>query len=229
MRSAVIWLLLLCGGAFGQGLVDAPSISKRDQPIKINHPEGAKIQAIYADVVGGEVQWSFLPEDHFIRSETQTIFAAPPGDYLVTAGDSTILKVVEEGNPRPKPDPKPDPPDPRPDPEPDPDPEPSPDQLRVNWAIWVEEISERINHPEATDTMLAATNDGSDVNESLTDRGIKVRAYDDDQQEAGPFLSITANRRPSLVLMETADRFLVFDAPKSPEELETLIRRHAIR
>lgn len=222
MRFAVIWLLLLCGGAFGQGLVEAPSISKRDQPIKINHPEGAKIQAIYALVAGEKVEWLFLPEDHFVRGETHTILAAPPGDYLVTAGDSTIIKVVEQGDPgpqpRPKPNPKPDPPGPNPEPE------PPPDQLRVEWAIWVEEISERMKHLQATSTMM-------DLNarRSLTDRGIDVRLYDDDQSEAEPFLSITEGRRPALVLMQDSENYLVFDAPKSPEELETLIRRHAIR
>lgn len=221
MRFATLWLLLLCGGgAFGQS-VEAPSVAKRDRPVVINHPDGAEIQAIYARVTGGAVVWEYLPDDHFVRTPTQTIFSAPPGDYLVTSGDSTILKVVEEGGPSPRP--QPDPPDPKPEPQPEPDPEPAPDQLRVQWAIWVEEIADRPQHPDATGVMVDA-----ESRRLLTDRGISVRVYDDDQAEASPFVAV-ADELPALILMESEDRFLTFPAPTSRDELEQIVRRHAIR
>lgn len=221
MRTLAIWLALAVAGVgFAQEAVEAPSVNKRDRPITINHPEGATIQAIFAKVVRGNVVWEYLGDDHFDRKPDRTIFAAPPGEYLITSGDSTIIKIVEEGQPDP---PRPEP-GPEPQPEPEPDPQPSPDKLRINWAIWVEEISERPRFPDETATMRDA-----DTRRVLSDLNIQMRQYDDDQPEAGPFLQLTDGTRPALILMQDAQKYLVFPAPKSPEDFETLVRRHAIR
>ena len=61
----LVMCLALCSGINGisqdkpvQYKVEAPAIAKRDRPVKINHPTGAKVQAIYASVVSGSVSWT---------------------------------------------------------------------------------------------------------------------------------------------------------------------------
>jgi len=201
--------------------VQSPSLVKRDRPIKVNHPEGAKIQAIFANVSQGVVSWSYLPEDHFERTPTFTIFVAPPGDYFITTGDSTIIKIVEEGGPGPRPDPKPDPPppDPKPDPKPDPNPQPSP-KLKVNWAVWIYEQSDAMTHIAQTNTRLSI-----ETRRYLESRGIKMAGYDDEQDaaQAKPFRE-AAGKLPSLVLMQDASKYVVRPAPSSVEELKKIMK-----
>jgi len=201
--------------------VDAPSVGKRDRPIKINHPEGAKVQAIFANTDGGVVKWSFLPEEHFERTPNFTIFVAPPGDFLITTGDSTILRIVEEMQPQPRPGPQPDPrPEPRPDP-PAPEPQPTPGpQGRVAWAVWVYEQADSPNEIPQTNTRLSV-----ETRRYLDSLGIKMAAYDDDQDavKAKPFRD-AAKGVPSLVLMQDATRYTVFPAPKSLDELKRFVR-----
>jgi hypothetical protein len=79
LRSTVISLLLVLS-AFSVAVpqetlsltekqsVQAPSVVKRDRPLKINHPAGVKVQAICANLEQGVVTWAFMPEDHFDRS-----------------------------------------------------------------------------------------------------------------------------------------------------------------
>lgn len=198
--------------------VEAPSIGKRDQPIKINHPSGAKVQAIFANVSSGNVVWSYLSEDHFERSETYTVFAAPPGDYLITTGDSTILRIVEEGgpNPQPKPNPEPGPPDPQPEPEPNPEPAPGP-KLKVNWAVWIYEQGDTIDQIPQTNTRLSI-----ETQRYLDSRGIRKAAYDDEQNEAKPFMKVSESL-PSLVLVQETGKFVAFPAPASVDELKKMI------
>ena len=195
--------------------IAAPSISPRDRPVKINHPAGATIQAIY---VADNGKWAFLAEPHFIRHDEFTIFAAPANTYLVTTGDSTILKIVDDG------DPEPDPPDPKPEPEPEPEPGPQP--IVAKWAIWIEEQSERAKHVEQTRVATQAKTRGD-----LIGRGIQPRIYDDDQQAAQPFLPLTDGRPlPVLVLYdEVAKEHRSFPAPKTKEELERIIRENVVR
>ena len=202
------------------GQVTAPSINRRDQPVKINHPNGATVQAIYVDAAG---EWVFLDDRHFIRDETFTIFAAPPGSYFVTTGDSTIVKVVDgnDPSPRPRPNPRPDPPPPGPEPKPEPKPGPPP--LVAKWAVWVEEQMDRQQHPEAVAVMTDPA-----VQRSLTDRGLKWRIYDDDQPSA-KWLADATTIRPAFMLFEEGGQPRVFAAPKSADALEAIIRENVVR
>lgn len=225
VRYAVVALMLaFCSAGFAQDVVsvnnrvDAPSVGKRDRPIRINHPEGAKIQAIYANTDQGIVKWAFLPEEHFERTPTFTIFVAPPGDFLITTGDSTILRIVEEFQPapRPQPTPPPRPEPPAPDPQPNPNPQPN---SKINWAVWVYEQSDTINQVAETNTRLSA-----ETRRYLESRGIRLAAYDDDQDaaKAKPFKD-AAKTLPAIVLMEDETKYSVHPAPKSLDELKKLV------
>lgn len=191
--------------------VESPSIAKRDRPVKVNHPAGAKIQAIYANVVGGVVTWVYLPDDHFERGDTQTIFAAPPGDYLVTSGDSTIVKIVSEGDNKPTPVP----PDPIPGPEPKPKPKPD---LKPEWVVWIYEQADAINQLPQTNTRLSI-----ETRKYLDSRGIKMAAYDDELEAAKPFVAV-AKELPALIVSQDAKTFRVFSAPKSLDELKSILK-----
>ena len=193
--------------------VDSPSIAKRDRPVKVNHPAGAKIQAIYANVVSGAVMWVYLPEEHFERSDTQTIFAAPPGDYLITSGDSTIVKIVSEGDPKPTPVP----PDPEPGPGPEPKPKPKPN-LKAEWLVWIYEQADAIDQLPQTNTRLSI-----ETRKYLESRGIKMAAYDDELEAAKPFVSV-AKELPALIVSQDAKNFRVFSAPKSLDELKSILK-----
>jgi hypothetical protein len=216
--KCIAFCLLLAGTAVSQDSVSAPSVAKRDKPIKINHPSGAKVQAIYARTESGVVVWSFLADEHFERADTYTVFAAPPGDYLITTGDSTILKIVEEGGPQPKPNPRPEPgPDP-PKPEPEPEPKPAP-KIKINWAVWIYEQTDAVDQLDQTNVRQSI-----ETRQYLESQGIKLAAYDDDQDaaKAGPFREV-ADKLPALVLMQDASKFSVHEAPSSLHELKELI------
>lgn len=213
MRTLLVFALL-CASVVADDRVSAPSVAKRDTPVRINHPAGAKVQAIYAVVNGASTTWTYLPDDHFERNETYTVFAAPPGDYLITTGDSTILRIVEEGNPRPEPKPEPPKPEPKPEPEPEPKPEP---ELDIDWAVWVYEQAEAINQIGQTSTRMS-----SQTRQFLSSRGIQMAAYDDDQEAAKPFLS-SVKGLPSLILLQDEKNYRVYPAPESVDELKKII------
>lgn len=234
LLSSALASLMLCAAAGSSPLatpeveladaaqITAPAIGRRDQPVKINHPAGATVQAIYVTRSG---DWAFLPERHFVRSEKFTILAAPPSTYLVTTGDSTILKIVEDGEPNPQPGPEPEP-EPKPDPKPDPSPgpEPGPAPVVAEWAVWIEEQQERAKHVDETAVMTDAA-----VRRDLEDRGLKVRIYDDDQPEAEPLVSQTKGVRPAFLLLDVSGKTRCFPAPKSREALEKIIRENVVR
>ena len=208
--------LLLAGAVVAQDVVTAPSVAKRDQPIKINHPAGAQVQAIYAQVTEGVVVWSFLADEHFQRAEAYTIFAAPPGDYLITTGDSTILKIVQQDGPSPRPTPDPVPP--KPDPTPDPEPSPTP-KMEIAWAVWIYEQADAVDQIEQTNTRQSI-----ETRRFLASKGIKAAAYDDDQDaaKAAPFRTV-AGKLPALLLIQDERNMKSFAAPKSFAELQKLI------
>lgn len=212
--SFVAAFILLCGVTFAQpaeSKVDAPSIGKRDQPIRINHPAGAKVQAIY--VAGGV--WSYLAEGHFQRFDTHTVFAAPPGDYLITTGDSRILKVVDGGGPQPNP-----PPGPGPEPPPGPEPKPEP-KLKVKWAVWVYQQEDAAKQIEQTNTRLSI-----ETRNYLTSRKIRMSAYDADQAAAKAFKAVSASL-PSVVFVEDSHKYEVREAPATLEELKAMVKEVA--
>lgn len=219
MRTIFSFLLLCCLSL--TFAVDAPTIAKRDQPIVVDHAEGETINAIFGSVEGGSFVWKFLPDAHFIRTETKTYLAAPPGEYIIIVGESRIIKVVEEGSPDP-PKPKPDP---KPDPRPDPKPDPQPDAIQAEWLIWIEEVQDRTKHLDQTSTMLS-----TQLRKTLDEIGLKVRVYDDDQPEALSYLRLVGDKRPALIILgKVPGEYRVFDAPSSVEEAEKLIRRAIVR
>ncbi|MEM1224591.1 MAG: hypothetical protein AAGJ40_02780 [Planctomycetota bacterium] len=201
--------------------VDVEPINKRDTPITIRHEAGEVIRAIFVDSSG---EWKTLGDEHFRRGELETTFAAPPGQYLLTAGDSTIVRVVEEGKPTPpgpRPEPRPDP-EPEPDPQPDPEPNPNPPIL-AKWVIWVEEQSERSSHPDEVAVMM-----DPGLRESMEDRGLKVRVYDKDLSLGKKYANI-AEDLPAMFLVESADEYRSFPAPKTKDEAERIIRENVVR
>jgi hypothetical protein len=193
--------------------VESPSVARRDRPVRVNHPAGAKIQAIYANVVAGTVTWVYLPEEHFDRGETHTVFAAPPGDYLLTSGDSTILKIVQGGDSIPEPPP----PKPEPKPEPKPDPKPAP-KLKPDWVVWVYEQADAINQIPQTNTRLSI-----ETRRYLESRGIKMIAYDADQPAAKPFMAV-AKQLPAVIVSQDANNYQAFSAPKTLDELKSILK-----
>lgn len=219
--KCIAFCLLVAGTAVSQDSVSAPTIGKRDEQNKVNHPADAKIQAIHAYVNGGQIVWMYLPEKHFAREETHTWIVAPPGDYFITTGDSTILKIVEEGTPGPQPKPKPGPspsPDP-PEPEPDPKPNPSP-KMEINWAVWVYEQTDAVDQ-------LAQTNvrQSIETRNYLKEKGIVFAAYDDDQKSAkAEQFREAVDNLPAIVLMQDSKKFSVHPAPASLDELKILVK-----
>lgn len=219
MRGTVLAVLVgLCSVLHA---VEVEPVNKRDTPIVIGHEAGQKINAIFVDSDGS---WRTLPDEHFRRGNTETIFSGPPGQYLITAGDSEIVKIVEDGKPEPKPHPEPKPdPEPGPDPAPEP-PEPGPGPILATWVVWLEEQQEGGGNPDATDVM-----DDAGFRQSLDDKGIKVRVYDDDQPEARSFVRVAGDIRPAMILVESPTAYRVFPAPKTVEEAERIIRETVVR
>lgn len=210
-----VLMLATCSAAFA---VDASTVVKRDQPIVVDHESGQTINAIFGAVEGGVFVWKFLPEQHFIRGDVKTYFAAPPGEYIIVVGDSKVIKVIEEGTPDPQPDP-------RPRPEPDPKPDPSPDGIRAEWVLFIEENTDRSKHPEASNTMR-----DKELVQTLAEIGLKYRVYDDDDPAAKGFLRLIGDTRPAMIILGVnPSDYRVFPAPKSVEEAERTIRGAIIR
>ena len=228
MRFATL-LLVAATLAWSPALaVDVEPIAKEHRPIVVTHDPGATINVLF---------WkdgapTLLSEDHIVRMDDKTIWTAPAGVYAVIRQGSAVVTVNREGSPgpgpgpdpkpEPEPNPEPDPPDPDPGPEPDPEPTPG---ILATWAIFVEERRDRAEHAEA----IAVLNHPR-FRESLEDRGIRLRVFDDDEAAARPFVAVAGERRPALILMtEDGSTHRVFDAPKSLDEAETLIRENVVR
>ena len=222
MRPIIVWLILCTACVTA---VEVEPIQKRDTPIVITHGEGETVNAVFVTPGGA---WEFLADNHFRRGDTETIMAGPPGQYLVTTGDSSIINVIEEGRPDPDPQPRPDPtpdPQPEPDPQPDPpDPEPGPAPILAKWLVFLEEQSERANNPQQTAVITSLA-----LRESLIDRGIKVRVYDDDQPAAQPFAKVAGTDRPAMILIEDSKNFRVFDVPDSVAAVEQIVMENTLR
>jgi hypothetical protein len=208
-----VWPILLwlaCGIAIAD--VSVGPLQKRDTPVVIEHKAGDVVNAVFVDADG---QWKFLADKHFERSESRTIFAAPPGQYLLTTGDSKIVQIVEESQPHPKP--SPDPPGPNP-PNPDPNPAPSPG-LKINWAVWVYEQTDSVDQIEQTNVRQSI-----ETRNYLAARGIRLAAYDDEQDaaRAEQFRSVLS-KLPGIVLVQDAANFRAFEAPKTLDELKKIV------
>jgi hypothetical protein len=222
MKSFLLSLLIAAPAVLvaSSGQIDVDTIQKRDRPFAISHDAGVIVQAIYVDSSG---RWSYLADDHFIREDEKTYMAAPVGEYLITAGQAKIIKVIDDGNPDPKPKPEPEPEPPKPDPKPDPE----PDGIRAEWAVWIEEIEDRTKHIDESQVMRDA-----ETWEFVQSLGIKIRIYDDDQPIAAPFVKVMQQsgvQTPALILVESDKVYRVFPAPKTFADAEKTIRGAIIR
>lgn len=215
-----IAILCIACLANGQDTLSVASVQRRDTPFKINHPEGVEVKAIFAEVKDGEIVWAYLPDSHFIRSDSVTYMAAPPGEYLITVGGSEIVKVIEEGQPNPQP--VPPRPDPKPEPKPQPEPEPEPDKLSIDWAVWVEESADRFENNAETRTMYDTS-----LWRWLAEKKINRFVYDDEMAGSKPWLEFAGDIRPALILYQREpQKHLAFPAPKSVEAAKALIEEH---
>lgn len=220
--APILWAAICCGGSItGQQQEIAPyslrvdSTQRRDAPFKITHPEGAVVRAIFAQVTQGGVVWAYLPDSHFIRESGVTYMAAPPGEYLITLGDSQIVKVVEEGKPGPQP--------PGPQPPPDEDEgegDDKPEGLeKIDYAIWLEESSERFINKEQSDTAY-----NPELWDYLSDQAIKRVVYDVDQAGAESWVKVVGDTLPALILFDSkAEKYKVYPAPKTVSEAKRLV------
>lgn len=216
---ATIAPLMLAGGES----VSVDAIQKRDRPFLIEHESGAQIKAIFVDASG---EWAYLPDDHFIRTDTKTYMAAPVGRYLVTDGSATIVSIIEEGSPGPRPRPNPGP-SPEPEPGPEPSPQPDDQKLRAKWVVFIEEIEQRNQFQMESNTMRDA-----DLAELLDDLNISLRIYDDDQPQALRYIESAQKRNvalPCMFIIQDDQNYKVVEAPASVAEAESLIRGAIIR
>lgn len=215
MRTAALMLLLFFASmAAAQQL----PIVEEHTPISIEHAAGERIVVSYFDM--SSKRHKFLDERHFHRGEGVTIWVAPPGNYVVYGGkEPTIVDILASDDDPPDPDPRPDPkPDPEPEPRPEPKPEPSPDPIKVSWAVWIYEQQEAANHIDETNTRQSA-----ETREYLDSQGIRISAYEEEQDAAKPFLKSSPNL-PALFLMQDAQTFEVFDAPENLEQLKAMVK-----
>lgn len=202
--------------------IDVEPIAKEHRPIVVTHEPGVEVNILFWQ--DGAPQ--LLDESHIVRMTDRTIWSAPAGTYSVIRQGSAIVTVSRESSPRPDPDPepKPDPPDPDPGPDPEPEPEPEPG-IVAKWAIVVEEVQDRGNHPEQTTTL----NDPR-FRDLMDERGLKLRIYDDDMQSAAPFVRVAGDERPALILMtEDGSEHRAFPFPSSVEDAETILRENLQR
>jgi len=225
--SLILTVALAACAAGQDSLLVVQTVQQRDTPFEVKHPSGVQIKAIFAAASkDGSVIWSYLPEKHFLRGEEATIVAAPPGEYLITAGGSQIIKVIEEGAPEPPPGPSPGPqPNPvPPDPQPKPKPKPDEQKIEVDWAMWVHESSERLVNTSETSTMYSAELIGW-----LEEMKIKRRVFDKDLTgpSADPWIKQAGDKLPRLILLqEDPQKALMFPAPKTVQEAKELIKEH---
>lgn len=151
-RALSLILVGLVSSAIAQTSISVPSIVKTDRPFVVEHASGADVQAIFAVAGADGITWQSLADEHFIRRDTETIIAAPAGDYLITTGESQIVKIVGDAKPQPRPDPVPPTPGPEPDPQPEPEPQP------VDGLVWVmifEQTTDRVKNPDFAGLMAS--------------------------------------------------------------------------
>lgn len=120
----VISLCWLASVASGQSL-QLPDKVQIYEPIVVQHESGMRVQVL----PWGTSVPSFLDERYVKRFDTHTVFAAPPGAYLVAVRGELAIVIIEGAGPTPPPGPTPPgptPPGPQP-PGPTPPPGPQPD------------------------------------------------------------------------------------------------------
>ncbi|MEL6898427.1 MAG: hypothetical protein AAFP90_20210 [Planctomycetota bacterium] len=216
-----VFALMVAWMAATASSVDVPAINKEFRPIVVSHDAGVRIDVLHW---AGDAP-SMLPDDHFVRQETATIWTAPAGVYAVVGNSDgvVIVTVVRENSPRPPPPgPNPSPDPPRPEPKPDPSPGPPP--LVAKWLMIIEEVSDRPKYPKQTAVSLDLA-----FWKTLTDRGFQVRRYDANQEAAKPYTREANAKLPALVIMESAEKWRVFRLPESTESVEQIIRENVVR
>ena len=219
MRFLAALSLLISSVGWSQGIT-IPSINKRDLPIVIEHEVGAKVEAIFARVSGGAIVWETLSDEHFVRRDSETIMVAPAGEYVITTGESTIIKVVDEGRPDPQPNPGPSPnPSPGPEP-PEPDPEPAPVVDGLVWAIVFEQTSDRSQIPGFAELMASGYLQDLDAKPDF-----EFVAYDIDSSDAKRRRSYYAGvELPALVLVKADGTKLDARTIRNADEMKAAIK-----
>lgn len=123
MRNAlVISLCWLASFASGQSL-QLPDKVQVYEPVVVEHEAGMRVQVL----PWGTAVPSFLDERYVKRFDTHTVFAAPPGAYLVAVRGELAIVIIEGAGPTPPPGPTPPGPQPPGPTPPTPPPGPSPD------------------------------------------------------------------------------------------------------
>lgn len=214
-RFLVLVLISLVSSAIGGDTISVPSVVKTDRPFVVEHASGAEVQAIFAVATADGIVWQSLADEHFIRRDAETIIAAPAGDYLITTGESQIVKVVGESEPKPKPDPVP--------PTPGPEPEPTPGPQPLDGLVWVmvfEQTTDRTQYPDFAGLMtsgywadLDAKNDFEAVSYDIDSPGAAKRRQYWQGQEL-----------PVAVLSDESGAIIGKRTVRSIEDLRTAIK-----
>lgn len=118
----VISLCWLASLASGQSL-QLPGKVQIYEPVVIEHDAGMRVQVL----PWGTAVPSFLDERYVKRFDTHTVFAAPPGAYLVAVRGELAIVIIEGAGPTPPPGPQPPGPQPPGPTPPTPPPGPQPD------------------------------------------------------------------------------------------------------
>ena len=145
-KTILCGIIVTCGFAVACG-VDVPPVNERDVPFTVKHEAGAIVSAYFIVVDdAGVPTWQKLDDKHFTRGDTETVVAAPPGEYAFTTGDFALAKVIDKTAPRPKPAPVP--PDEDEEQEDDDNkPEPLPES-EVVWLYLYDNPKDRSEFPE---------------------------------------------------------------------------------
>lgn len=89
------------------------------------------------------------------------------------------------------------------------------------WLVFIEETGERDNHPE-----MAALIQDWQWRQSLDERSIKVRFYDDDQPEAAGYKKYTPKIPAVVFIRPNGDTIKIAEVPKedTKRQIENMIR-----
>ena len=89
------------------------------------------------------------------------------------------------------------------------------------WLVLIEETAERDKHPE-----MAALIQDWQWRQSLNERNIKVRFYDDDQAEAAGYKKYTPKLPAAVFIRPNGDTIKIAEVPKTDtkKQIENMIR-----
>jgi hypothetical protein len=199
--------------------IEVDGIAQEFRPVVVLHPPGVKINVLFWK----NGQPTLLAEEHLVRMDDRTVWAAPVGTYAVIQQGSAIVTVNPSSEPDPRPDPIPDPsPAPPPGPKPPPPgPDPDTDKLSVTGIYFFEEQMDRGKFTEQTAVITDA-----EFRKNMKERGIPTIILDRDLESAKPWQS-RIESLPAVLFYESQDRWKVFPVPKTVDELNQLLSKVA--